>query len=93
MVVTHPGDGGDELPVVVLHLQMVPLPIGNTHGGSDSNLGHGVAGGEHKFNSLALNGKRDKIVLAIKSAIVEEETGMLNGGKFELNIEFEPLSE
>lgn len=32
-------------------------------------------------------------MLAIKSAIVEEETGMLDGGKFKLNIEFESLSE
>ena len=72
---------------------MVPLAIGHTHGRSYPNLGHDVPGGEHKFDSLALNGEGDKIVLAIKSAIVEEETGMLDGGKFKLNIEFESLSE
>ena len=72
---------------------MVPLAVGHTHRGSHPNLGHRVAGGEHKFHSLALNGERDKIVLAIKSAIVEEETRMLDGGKFKLNIEFESLSE
>ena len=32
-------------------------------------------------------------MLAIKSAIVEEETGMFDGGEFKLDVEFEPLSE
>ena len=72
---------------------MVPLAVGHTHRGSHPNLGHRVPGGEHKFHSLALNGERDKIVLAIKSAVVEEETGMFDGGEFKLDVEFEPLSE
>ena len=72
---------------------MVPLAVRHAHGGRNPNLGHRVSGGEHKFYSLALNGEGDKIVLAIKSAIVEEETRVLDGGKFQLNIEFESLSE
>ena len=73
---------------------MVPVTIRYTSNYLDINLSSLLTpGGKHKFYSFVLNGEGDKIMLPIVSPIVEEQTRLLNGCKFQLEIELKALSE
>ena len=72
---------------------MVPLTIRHALRNVNSDLCSLISGGEHKFDSFVLNSKGDKIMFSIESSIVEEQSRVLNGCKFQLQVEFEPLGE